>query len=214
MPAPGTARLQPGLAAPLAEVVDPEATAFVLPTPNLLFTRGRIANPQGVSDASRSTIATPEGLISNPADLQPNTPWSGTRWAWTSEEALVSHTAVPRLCVATLLPFKDKQPDWIGFARCIRWMQEAAARYHVEIAFVLNADTGYIFDLTPELYGEVLWRFRAEFPEQKFIAGVTARGAENDTAFQAERYRPLIDMVQQHDNCALSQREVISITSQ
>jgi dihydrodipicolinate synthase/N-acetylneuraminate lyase len=176
--------------------------------PNLLFTHVRIDNPQGVSDASRSITATPERLISNPADLQPNTPWSDTRWAWTSEEALVSHTAVPRLCVATLLPFKDKQPDWAGFARCIRWMQEAAARYHVEIAFVLNADTGYIFDLTPELYGEVLRRFRAEFPEQKFIAGVTARGAENDTEFRAERYRPLLDLAQQHDNC-----EVMIMTS-
>lgn len=110
--------------------------------------------------------------------------------------------------MATLLPFAGGQPDWAGFARCIRWMQEAAARYHVEIAFVLNADTGYIFDLTPELYGEVLRRFRAEFPKQKFIAGVTARGAEQDTAFKAERYRPLLDIAQQHDNC-----EVMIMTS-
>src|SRR6185436_12087156 len=50
--------------------------------------------------------------------------------------------------------------------------------------------------------------FRAEFPRAKFIAGVTARGAEKDTAFKAERYRPLIDIVQQHENC-----EVMLMTS-
>jgi len=150
----------------------------------------------------------PAALISNPSDLKPSTPWSETRWAWVGEEELISHTTVPRLCVATLLPFKDGKPDWTGFVRCIRWMQEVAAYYNVEVVFVLNADTGYIFDLTPELYGEVLSRFRAEFPTQKFIAGVTARGAENDTAFRAERYRPLLDLAQQHDHC-----EVMIMTS-
>jgi hypothetical protein len=147
-------------------------------------------------------------LIANPAELKPKTPWDETRWAWVGEEELISHTAVPRLCVATLLPFAHGKPDWAGFVRCIRWMQSVAAHYNVEIAFVLNADTGYIFDLTPELYGEVLSRFRAEFPTQKFIAGVTARGAENDTAFRAERYRPLLDLAQQHDHC-----EVMIMTS-
>lgn len=147
-------------------------------------------------------------LISNPADLTPTTPWRDTVWAWTSEESLVSHAAPPRLCVATLLPFKNGQPDWAGFARCIRWMQSAAAHFGIEIVFVLNADTGYIFDLTPELYAEVLQRFRAEFPTQKFIAGVTARGTENDTAFRPETYHPLLDLAQQHENC-----EVMLMTS-
>ena len=87
-------------------------------------------------------------------------------------------------------------------------MQEAAAHYRVEIVFVLNADTGYIFDLTPELYSEVLLRFRAEFPQHRFIAGVTARGAEKDSAFRADRYRPLLDLAQAHDNC-----EVMIMTS-
>ena len=87
-------------------------------------------------------------------------------------------------------------------------MQAAADHYGVELVVVLNADTGYIFDLDDALYAEVLRRFRAEFPGAKFIAGVTARGAENDTAFKAERYRPLLDIVQQHENC-----EVMLMTS-
>jgi hypothetical protein len=82
-------------------------------------------------------------------------------------------------------------------------MQQCGAHYGVEMVFVLNADTGYIFDLDNDLYAEVLKRFRAEFPEQRFIAGVTARGAENDTAFKAERYWPLLDIAQEHDNCEM-----------
>jgi hypothetical protein len=74
---------------------------------------------------------------------------------------------------------------------------------------VLNADTGYIFDLDDGLYSEVLRRFRAEFPHSKFIAGVTARGAQQDQTFKAERYRTLLDIVQQYDNC-----EVMLMTSQ
>ena len=119
-------------------------------------------------------------LITAVSDLTPTTTWQETKWAWVGEEDLISHTSTPRLCVATLLPFRDAKPDWAGSARCIRWMQTVAAHYGVEAVFVLNADTGYIFDLTPELYAEVLRRFRAEFPAQRFIAGVTARGAESD----------------------------------
>jgi dihydrodipicolinate synthase/N-acetylneuraminate lyase len=78
----------------------------------------------------------------------------------------------------------------------------------VEIVFVLNADTGYIFDLDDAMYGEVLRRFRDAFPEQRFIAGVTARGGESDTGFKAERYHPLLDLAQAHDNC-----EVMLMTS-
>jgi hypothetical protein len=147
-------------------------------------------------------------LISDPRDLTPQTTWQQTKWAWVGEEELVDHTTKARLCAAALLPFRDRQPDWAGFAASIRWMQAAADHYGVELVVVLNADTGYIFDLDDTLYAEVLRRFRAEFPNAKFIAGVTARGAENDTEFQAGRYRPLIDIVQQHENC-----EVMLMTS-
>lgn len=139
-------------------------------------------------------------LISHPADLKPNTPWSDTVWAYTGEEALVDHTTKARLCVATLLPFKDRQPDWDGFSKSVRWMQQCGDHYGVEMVFVLNADTGYIFDLSNELYAEVLKRFRADFPTTRFIAGVTARGAEKDEVFKAERYHPLLDIAQSHDN--------------
>ncbi|MBB5036032.1 hypothetical protein [Prosthecobacter dejongeii] len=139
-------------------------------------------------------------LISHPADLTPTTPWQDTVWAYTPEETLVDHTTKARLCVATLLPFKDRQPDWDGFSKSVRWMQQCGEHYGVEMVFVLNADTGYIFDLSDELYAEVLKRFRAEFPNQKFIAGITARGAEKDEVFKAERYWPLLDIAQSHDN--------------
>lgn len=147
-------------------------------------------------------------LISNPADLKPSTTWQETVWAYTAEEELVDHTSKARLCVATLLPFKDKQPDWEGFTKSVRWMQQCGDYYGVEMVFVLNADTGYIFDLSNEMYAEVLKRFRAEFPTTKFIAGVTARGAEKDTGFKAERYWPLLDIAQSHENC-----EVMIMTS-
>jgi len=147
-------------------------------------------------------------LISDPRELTPQTSWLETKWAWTGEEELVDHTTKARLCAAALLPFRDQKPDWDGFAASIRWMQAAADHYGVELVVVLNADTGYIFDLDDAMYAEVLRRFRAEFPAAKFIAGVTARGAENDTHWNAERYRPLIDIVQEHENC-----EVMLMTS-
>lgn len=150
----------------------------------------------------------PRDLISNATDLKPETPWSDTKWAYVGEEELVDHTTKARLCVATLLPFKDGQPDWAGFTKSVRWMQQCGERYGIELVFVLNADTGYIFDLSNDLYAEVLRRFREEFPAQRFIAGVTARGAENDTEFKAERYHPLLDLAQAHDNC-----EVMIMTS-
>lgn len=139
-------------------------------------------------------------LISAAADLKPTTTWQETVWAYTPEESLVDHSTKARLCVATLLPFKDQKPDWEGFSKSVRWMQQCGEYYGVEMVFVLNADTGYIFDLSNELYAEVLKRFRAEFPTQKFIAGVTARGAEKDEVFKAERYWPLLDIAQSHDN--------------
>ena len=147
-------------------------------------------------------------LITDPRDLKPSTPWHDTKWAYIGEEELTDHTTKARLCVAALLPFADQKPDWAGFERSIAWMLESAERYGVEMDFVLNADTGYIFDLSNEMFAEVLQRFRASFPTQRFIAGVTARGAENDTEFKAERYHPLMDIVQQHENC-----EVMIMTS-
>ena len=150
----------------------------------------------------------PRDLISNPADLKPETAWTDTIWAYVGEEELVDHTTRARLCVATLLPFKDQKPDWEGFSKSVRWMISCGDHFGVELVFVLNADTGYIFELSNELYGEVLRRFRAEFPDQKFIAGVTARGAENDADFKAERYHPLLDLAQEHENC-----EVMLMTS-
>lgn len=147
-------------------------------------------------------------LISNPNDLKPTTTWQETVWAWTAEEELADHTQKARLCVATLLPFKDREPDWEGFSKSVRWMQQCGEYYGVEMVFVLNADTGYIFELDNDLYAEVLRRFRAEFPEQRFIAGVTARGAEKDEVFKAERYWPLLDIAQSHLNC-----EVMIMTS-
>lgn len=147
-------------------------------------------------------------LISQPEDLKPTTTWQETRWAWTSEEELVDHETKARLCSAVLLPFQDQKPDWASFAASIRWMAAAADHYGVEFVPVLNADTGYIFDLDNDMYAEVLRRFRADFPDMKFVAGITARGAEQDSSFKAERYRPLLDIVQSHENC-----EVMIMTS-
>jgi dihydrodipicolinate synthase/N-acetylneuraminate lyase len=150
----------------------------------------------------------PPEMIAASQDLRPDTRWEETVWGWAREEALVDHAAQPRMCVAALLPFKDGQPDWVGFVRCIEWMRASAAHYGVEIVFVLNADTGYIFDLDNDLYAEVLRRFRDAFPQQRFIAGVTARGTEGDSGFRAERYRPLLEIAQLHENC-----EVLLMTS-
>ncbi|MBU6175982.1 MAG: hypothetical protein KGQ60_19425, partial [Planctomycetes bacterium] len=147
-------------------------------------------------------------LICDPRDLKPETSWRETVWAWRGEEELIDHKRKARLCSAVLLPFQNKQPDWQSFFDSLQWMLEAAEFYNVEFVPVLNADTGYIFELEDPMYAEVLKRFRAAFPNQRFIAGITARGAEKDSAFDAERYRPLLDIVQQHENC-----EVMIMTS-
>lgn len=147
-------------------------------------------------------------LIEDPEQLAPTTLWQETKWAWTGEEELIDHETKGRLCAAALLPFRNQKPDWEGFFSSIRWMQRSADQFGVELVVVLNADTGYIFDLDDSLYAEVLRRFRSEFSDSKFIAGVTARNAQNDSAFHAERYRPLLDIVQQYDHC-----EVMVMTS-
>jgi dihydrodipicolinate synthase/N-acetylneuraminate lyase len=149
-----------------------------------------------------------KALIKSAADLRPETEWLETKWAWTAEEELIDHTTKSRLCAAALLPFHNGKPDWDGFYASIRWMQSISDHFGVELVLVLNADTGYIFDLDDAMYAEVLVRFRSEFPKTKFIAGVTARGAQDDMGFKAERYRPLLDIVQQHENC-----EVMLMTS-
>ncbi|MEO0446125.1 MAG: hypothetical protein AAF191_08625 [Verrucomicrobiota bacterium] len=146
--------------------------------------------------------------ITDPHDLNPDTPWTDTCWAWTAEESLADHTRNPRLCVATLLPFRGGKPDWEGFENSIRWMQACGDHFGIEMAFVLNADTGYIFNLTADLYREVIERFRASFPEPKIIGGVTALGADGET-FQAEWYHPQLEILQSFDNV-----EAMIMTSQ
>jgi hypothetical protein len=147
-------------------------------------------------------------LIEHPDDLRPETTWRETVWAWTSEEALVDHSTKARLCAAALLPFRGGEPDWESFTASLRWMYAAAERYGVELVPVLNADTGYIFELNERMYAEVLRRFRDAFPGQPFVAGITARGAEDDSVFRPESYLPLMDIVQQHERC-----EVMIMTS-
>lgn len=147
-------------------------------------------------------------LISTAEELTPTTPWQATTWAWTSEEELVDHHAKARLCSAVLLPFRDAKPDWDGFVAGVRWTAASAEHYGVEYVPVLNADTGYIFDLSDDLYAEVLKRFREAFPAMRFVVGVTARGAEGDAEFRPERYRRLLDLAQAHENC-----EVMLMTS-
>lgn len=146
-------------------------------------------------------------LISNPGDLRPDTPWSATTWAHRSEESLVDHDHPARLCIATLLPFQDGQPDWAGFERSVAWMLKCGEHYGIEMAFVLNADTGYIFNLTADLYREVIERFRANFPEPRIICGTTALGASGER-FDPEWYRPQIEIAQSFDNV-----EVMLMTS-
>jgi len=146
-------------------------------------------------------------MITDPHALTPATEWNETIWAHTPEEALVDHASKPRLCVATLLPFRDGEPDWEGFESSIRWMLACGEAYGVELVFVLNADTGYIFQLDEALYAEVIRRFRTAFPEPKIICGTTAVGAEGET-FRAEWYRPHLDIAQSFENV-----EVMIMTS-
>ena len=146
-------------------------------------------------------------LIDNSEDLTPETRWEETVWAHTSEESLVEHSTRSRLCVATLLPFQNGEPDWEGFETSIRWMINAAAAYDVGLAFVLNADTGYVFHLSESLYAEVIRRFRTAFPEPTIICGTTAVGAEG-SIFRPEWYRPHLEIAQEFENV-----EVMLMTS-
>jgi dihydrodipicolinate synthase/N-acetylneuraminate lyase len=146
-------------------------------------------------------------MITDPSQLTPSSTWAETVWSRTPEESLVDHAAKPRLCVATLLPFRNGQPDWEGFECSIRWMLKSAEAFGVEIAFVLNADTGYIFQLSESLYAEVIRRFRTAFPEPTIICGTTAVGASGET-FRPEWYRPHLEIAQSFSNV-----EVMIMTS-
>ncbi len=147
-------------------------------------------------------------MIDNLKDLRPDTSWSETVWAHTSEEALTDHHTQGRLCVATLLPFRDGKPDWAGFENSIRWMIACGEHYEIELVFVLNADTGYIFNLSLDLYREVITRFRASFPDEKIIVGTTAVGASREK-FDPAWYHPHLDILQRFKNV-----EAMIMTSQ
>ena len=147
-------------------------------------------------------------MIKDASDLLPTTQWSGTIWSKTREEDLLDSRSSSRLCVAALLPFKDSQPDWGSFDRMLVWMHECAHHFGVEITFVLNADTGYVFNLSNDLYEEVIQRFRRLYPDAPFISGVTAVGASADN-FKASCYHPHLEIAQAYEPC-----EVMIMTSQ
>ena len=147
-------------------------------------------------------------MIHTADELKPSTLWGDTIWGNAREEDLTDIDANPRLCVAALLPFRDGHPDWKGFEKSLHWMHDCATAYEVDIRFVLNADTGYVFNLSIELYAEVLQRFRAIFPESTFIAGCTAVDASPEN-FDVDCYRPHLDAAQAQGPC-----EVMLMTSQ
>ena len=140
-------------------------------------------------------------------DLVPETQWRETIWANTSEETLTDHRTESRLCVAVLLPFDGGKPDWDGFEKSLRWMFSCAEHFGIELVPVLNADTGYIFQLDLDLYREVLSRFRSLFPNRKMVCGITAFGATGES-FQPEWYHPQLDIAQEFGRC-----EVMIMTS-
>ena len=147
-------------------------------------------------------------MISDSSELKPTTQWSETKWAHSREEELLDPVSKPRICVAALLPFRVGRPDWGSFERMLQWMTECADAFGVEITFVLNADTGYVFNLSNELYEEVITRFRSLYPEASFISGVTAVGA-SPSDFRASCYHPHLEIAQAHSPC-----EVMIMTSQ
>jgi dihydrodipicolinate synthase/N-acetylneuraminate lyase len=147
-------------------------------------------------------------MIQSADELQPDTQWSETAWAHSREEDRTDDHSNPRLCVAALLPFNKGQPDWGSFERMLHWMMNCAKHFGIEVTFVLNADTGYVFNLSNELYEEVIIRFRSLYPDASFISGVTAVGA-SPTHFQASCYHSHLEIAQAHSPC-----EVMIMTSQ
>lgn len=148
------------------------------------------------------------GMIYQADQLRPDTSWSETLWGHSREESLFDDISRPRLCVAALLPFQGGQPDWASFEKMLRWMTACGKHFGVDITFVLNADTGYIFHLSPKLYEEVIVRFRALYPRSSFICGVTAVGV-SATSFDASTYHPHLEIAQAYKPC-----EVMIMTSQ
>ena len=147
-------------------------------------------------------------MIRTADQLQPDSQWSETVWAHSREEDLIDDQSNPRLCVAALLPFKGGNPDWGSFEKMLHWMMTCAKHFGVDLTFVLNADTGYVFNLSNELYEEVIIRFRSLYPDASFISGVTAVGA-SPTDFQASCYHSHLEIAQAHGPC-----EVMIMTSQ
>jgi hypothetical protein len=147
-------------------------------------------------------------MISDPSMLNPTTAWRETIWSQTREEELFDHSSNPRLCVAALLPFNKGKPDWGSFERMLAWMDQCADYFGVKITYVLNADTGYLFNLSIELYEEVIRRFRSLYPEASFICGVTAVDA-SPSEFRTSCYHPHLEIAQSHAPC-----EVMIMTSQ
>lgn len=160
--------------------------------------------PNGVIDYLIEWIT----MIQKADELKPDTEWNDTVWSQSREETLIDTVSSPRLCVAALLPFKDGVPDWGSFEQMLSWMTRCASHFGVEITFVLNADTGYVFNLSNDLYEEVVLRFRSLYPESSFISGVTAVGA-SPIDFQASCYYPHLEIAQAHGPC-----EVMIMTSQ
>jgi hypothetical protein len=147
-------------------------------------------------------------MIRNASDLTPETKWDETIWSCAREEKLADPLSKPRLCVAALLPFHDRKPDWRSFERMLVWMSDCAHHFGVEITYVLNADTGYVFNLSEELYEEVIIRFRSLYPDASFISGVTAVGASPES-FEASCYHLHLDIAQNYQPS-----EVMIMTSQ
>ena len=147
-------------------------------------------------------------MINDPKDLRPSTSWQETTWAHEREERLIDVNQRPRLCVAALLPFLEGKPDWDSFETMLAWMNACGEYFGVDLVFVLNADTGYVFNLSDSLYEDVLRRFRNLYPTATFICGVTAVGASS-TTFSASCYHAQLDMAQAHGSC-----EVLLMTSQ
>jgi hypothetical protein len=148
------------------------------------------------------------GMIDQADQLRPDTSWPETVWGHSREESLFDDTSKPRLCVAALLPFRGGQPDWASFEKMLRWMTACGEHFGIDITFVLNADTGYVFHLSPQLYEEVIIRFRGLCPQASFICGVTAVGA-SATSFEASTYHPHLEIAQAYQPC-----EVMIMTSQ
>ena len=127
------------------------------------------------------------GMIYQADQLRPDTSWSETLWGHSREESLFDDISRPRLCVAALLPFQGGQPDWASFEKMLRWMTACGKHFGVDITFVLNADTGYIFHLSPNFMGGNC-SLQGPVPRSSFICGVTAVGICH--SFDASTYHP------------------------